>query len=70
MMENKTYDEKIECPPKPAKRVIRLDDLDGDEVIRGGAGEKLLFGEQPESASPFAGLFGNSAQGTPPVRGK
>lgn len=65
-MENKEHNESIESLPKPTKRVIRLDDLDRDEVVVGGAGEKLLFGEQPESASPFAGLFGNA----PPARGK
>ncbi len=69
-MENKEHIEKLEVVPKAPKRVIRLDDLDGDEVILGGAGEKLLFGEQPESASPFAGIFGNAAQGTSPTRGK
>ncbi|MBL7649851.1 MAG: hypothetical protein JNK74_27055 [Candidatus Hydrogenedentes bacterium] len=69
-MENTEHIEKKEAHPKAAKRVIRLDDLDGEEVVVGGAGEKLLFGEQPESSSPFAGLFGNAGPGTPPSRGK
>lgn len=49
----------------PPKRVIRLEDLDGEEEIVGGAGQKLFFGEQPESASPFAGLFGGGGKNTP-----
>lgn len=69
-MENTEHNERIEVLPKVAKRVIRLEDLDGDEVVIGGAGDKLLFGEQPESASPFAGLFGNTSAGVPPTRGQ
>lgn len=42
---------------RPAKRVIRLEDLDRDDDVVGGAGQKLFFGEQPTSATPFAGLF-------------
>lgn len=51
--------EKIPLGIEPAvgKRIIRLDDLDSDEEIMGGADQKLFFGEQPESGSPFAGLF-------------
>ena len=60
----------VENAPKPTKRVIRLEDLDGNEEIVGGAGEKLFFGEQPESASPFAGLFGDASKKTPHARGK
>lgn len=56
-MEKKLQPEPLEIP-RVAKRVIRLEDLDGDEEITGGAGEKLFFGEQPENESPFAGLFG------------
>lgn len=51
---------------KPAKRVIRLEDIDGEEEeIIGGAGQKLFFGEQPESTSPFAGLFGGTGKNNP-----
>lgn len=60
-MENTSLPQPVE-PKKPAKRVIRLEDLDGDEEITGGAGEKLFFGEQPETESPFAGLFGGSSK--------
>lgn len=56
-MEDKSPIKPLDSP-KPAKRVIRLEDLDGDEEITGGAGGKLFFGEQPEIESPFAGLFG------------
>lgn len=65
-MEKDLNIEKSGPSPGNTRRVIRLDDLDGDEVVLGGAGEKLLFGEQPESASPFAGLFGPGGQGAPP----
>lgn len=52
---------------RPSKRVIRLEDIDGEEEeIIGGAGQKLFFGEQPESTSPFAGLFNGAGKNTPP----
>ena len=40
----------------PIKRVILLEDLDGEEDIVGGASEKLFFGEPmaPLLDSPFA----------------
>ncbi len=47
----------------PAKRVIRLEDLDGEIDVVGGAEEKLFFGEQPESISPFSGIFKGPGKG-------
>lgn len=50
--------EKTEPPTaiRPTKRVIRLDDLDQDDDVVGGAGQKLFFGEQTASTTPFSGL--------------
>lgn len=40
---------------KPVKRVILLEDLDGEEDIIGGAAQKLFFGESisPQGNTPF-----------------
>lgn len=51
---------------KPRKRVILLEDLDGEDDMVGGAGQKLVFGE---SAGPPAGFpplaIGGSGGGKP-----
>lgn len=65
-MEKLTEIETAKTTGKPTKRVIRLEDIDGEEEeIIGGAGQKLFFGEQTESTSPFAGLFGGAGKNTP-----
>jgi len=61
-MENKNEFETPKNVAVPPKRVIRLDDLDNDEEVIGGAGEKLFFGEQTATESPFKGLFGGSGK--------
>ena len=49
--------ESAEFVGKPAKRVIRLEDIDGEDEVLGGSGQKLFFGENPDGAAPFSGLF-------------
>jgi len=53
-MESTKKDDRAE--KAPLKRVILLEDLDGEEDIMGGASEKLFFGEPmaPLLDSPFA----------------
>jgi len=51
-MDTPRKEDRVET--KAAKRVILLEDLDGEEDIIGGASQKLFFGEAVSPLSEFS----------------
>ncbi len=64
-MDNPKKNEMERKDKKPAKRVILLEDLDGDDDVVGGAGQKLFFGESVSPLPGFPPSAGGSSSGSP-----
>jgi hypothetical protein len=67
MSEHDNHTTNASGKPKPRK-VIRLDDLDWQDDVVGGASGKVVFGESPEDTTPFDDIFRKGSNERPNPR--